>query len=112
MLFRLLRFGNVLDEHWHGRDRFAHGADTRCPCPLPGDVRCYAIAGTLSTETGPRLRGDGMVPVESALGVHTRSELDLAFPEAQRWLALGIGHIDLLGAPAVYAKLRDWLAPA
>jgi pimeloyl-ACP methyl ester carboxylesterase len=107
-----LRFGNVLDEHWHGRDRFAHGVDTRCPCPLPGDIRCYAIAGTLSTETGPRLRSDGMVPVESALGVHTRSELDLAFPEAQRWLALGIGHIDLLGAPAVYAKIRDWLAPA
>src|SRR5688572_2486417 len=43
-----LRFGNVLDEHWQGRDRFAHGADPRCACPLPAGVRCYAIAGTLS----------------------------------------------------------------
>ena len=104
-----LRFGNVLHEHWHGRDRFAHGADTRCPCPLPGGDRCYAIAGTLSTELGPRLRSDGMVPVESALGTHARPELCLAFPETHRWIALGTGHIELLGAPAVYATIRDWL---
>jgi pimeloyl-ACP methyl ester carboxylesterase len=105
-----LRFGNVLDEHWQGRDRFAHGPDPRSSCGLPDGVRCYAIAGTLSAEAGPRLRSDGMVPVESALGVHTRPELCLAFPEAQRWIALGTGHIDLLGAPAVYARIRDWLA--
>jgi pimeloyl-ACP methyl ester carboxylesterase len=104
-----LRFGNVLDEHWHGRDRFAHGADPRCACPLPDGIRCYAIAGTLSAETGPRLRSDGMVPVESALGVHERAELHLPFPEAGQWIALGTGHIDLLGAPAVYEKIRDWL---
>ncbi|HEY5926880.1 MAG TPA: alpha/beta hydrolase [Kofleriaceae bacterium] len=105
-----LRFGNVLDEHWQGRDRFAHGADPRCACPLPDGVRCYAIAGTLSAETGQRLRGDGIVPVESALGVHERAELHLPFPEARQWIALGTGHIDLLGAPAVYEKIRDWLS--
>jgi pimeloyl-ACP methyl ester carboxylesterase len=105
-----LRFGNVLDEHWHGRDRFAHGNDPRCACPLPEGVRCYAIAGSLSAETGARLRGDGMVPVESALGVHERAELHLPFPETQRWVALGTGHIDLLCAPAVYEKIRDWLS--
>lgn len=105
-----LRFGNVLDEHWQGRDRFAHGADSRSSCPLPVGVRCYAIAGTLSTQAGPRLRGDGMVPVESALGIHGRPELDLAFPEAHRFIAYGTGHIDLLGAPAVYDTMHDWLA--
>lgn len=107
-----LRFGNVLDEHWQGRDRFAHGTDPRSSCDLPDGVRCYAIAGTLSPEPGPRLRSDGMVPVESALGVHPRPEHCLAFPEHRRWTALGTGHIDLLGAPAVYAKIRDWLADA
>ena len=105
-----LRFGNMLDEHWQGRDRFAHSSDPRSSCRLPDGVRCYAIAGTLSTEAGPRLRGDGMVPVESALGVHARPELCLTFPETQRWIAYGTGHIDLLGAPAVYARIRDWLA--
>jgi pimeloyl-ACP methyl ester carboxylesterase len=104
-----LRFGNVLDEHWQGRDRFAHGRDTRSPCALPDGVRCYAIAGTLSTELGSRLRSDGLVPVESALGIHA-SAVCLAFPESHRSIALGTGHIDLLGAPAVYATIRDWLA--
>ncbi len=105
-----LRFGNVLDEHWHRRDRFAHGPDPRCPCPLPDGVRCYAIAGTLSTEMGPRLRGDGMVPVDSALGTHASPALCLDFPETQRSIALGTGHIDLLNAPSVYATIRAWLA--
>jgi pimeloyl-ACP methyl ester carboxylesterase len=105
-----LRYGNVLDEHWYGRDRFEHGADKRSTCPLPAGVRCYAIAGTLSTEAGAQLRGDGMVPVDSALGIHARPELHLGFPDAQHWIALGTGHIDLLGAPAVYEKIRDWLS--
>jgi hypothetical protein len=105
-----LRFGNVIDEHWHGRDRFAHGSDPRTACPLPGGVRCYAIAGTLSMQAGSRLRSDGMVPVESALGIHARPELDLAFPEAHRFIAFGTGHVDLLGAPAVYATMRGWVS--
>jgi pimeloyl-ACP methyl ester carboxylesterase len=104
-----LRYGNVLDEHWQGRDRFAHGRDPRSACALPGSVPFYAIAGTLSTELGPRPRSDGLVPVESALGVHARPELCLAYPEAHRSIAVGTGHIDLLGA-SVYPVLRDWLA--
>lgn len=104
-----LRFGNVLDEHWDGHDRFAQGHDTRSPCALPDGVRCYAIAGTLSTTMAPRLRSDGLVPVDSALGIHARPELCVAFPEAHRSIALGTGHIDLLGAPAVYTTIRDWL---
>lgn len=104
-----LRYGNVLDEHWHGRDRFAHGRDPRSACPVPDGVGFYAIAGTLSTELGPRLRSDGLVPVDSALGVHSRPELCLAFPETHRSIALGTGHIELLGA-SVYPVIRDWLA--
>lgn len=107
-----LRHGNVLDEHWQGRDRFADGADARTSCTLPAGVRCYAIAGTRSTAPGPRLRDDGIVPVASALGDHARAELDLGIPGARRWIALGARHLDLLGAPAVYAKIRDWLDAA
>ncbi|MBX3157509.1 MAG: alpha/beta hydrolase [Deltaproteobacteria bacterium] len=104
-----LRFGNVLDEHWQGRDRFERGTDTRTPCPLPAGVRCYALAGTLSAEDGPHLRGDGLVPVDSALGKHARPELCLAFPAAQCRIAFGTGHVDLLGA-SVYPTLHGWLA--
>jgi hypothetical protein len=67
------------------------------------------MAGTLSTKRGPRLRGDGLVPVDSALGIHASSERCLAFPEPHRAIALGTGHIELLGA-RVYPTLRDWLA--
>jgi pimeloyl-ACP methyl ester carboxylesterase len=104
-----LRYGNVLDEHWQGRDRFEPGGDTRTPCALPTNVRCCAIAGTLSTKDGPRLRGDGLVPVDSALGRHARPELHLGFPEEQCRIAFGTGHLHLLGEP-VYATLHGWLA--
>jgi hypothetical protein len=100
----------VIDEHWQGRDRFAHSSDTRSPCELPSEIPCYAIAGTSSTAIGSQLRTDGLVPVESALGIHARPELTLAFPGAHRWIALGTGHLDLLGSPAVYATIRGWLA--
>ncbi len=101
-----LRFGNVLDEHWQGRDRFEHADDDRRPLALPSDVRCYAIAGT----TGERSRSDGMVPVASALGTHALPEQTLGFPEAHRSIAVGVGHIELLAAPAVYETIKGWLA--
>lgn len=105
-----LRFGNVLDEHWQGHDRFDHHGDPRSSLELPAGVACYAIAGTLATAPADRLPGDGLVPVASALGVHPDPALDLGFPEAHRSIALGTAHIEMLGAPAVYAAIRSWLA--
>jgi hypothetical protein len=105
-----LRFGNVLDEHWLGHDRFAHRADQRRPLALPDGVACYALAATLATEPAERLPGDGLVPVDSALGRHPVAALNLGFPEAHTSIALATGHLDLLCAPGVYATLRGWLA--
>ena len=104
-----LRFGNVLDEHWLGRDRFELAGDTRKELKLPAGVECYAIAGTTSAEGGSNAFGDGLVPVESALGRHDHSHMTLAFPEEHQWVAYGVGHMDLLSRPEVYAKLRAWL---
>ena len=107
-----LRFGNVLDEHWQGRDRFAHGSDLRTPLPLPARVDCYAIAATTDPPgRAARRPTDGLVPVDSALGRHARPELTLAFPEGHRWIAHGMTHLDLLCRPEVYARLGCWLAP-
>jgi len=105
-----LRFGNVLDEHWHGHDRFAHRGDRRRSLALPAGVACYAIAGTLATGAADRLPGDGLVPVASALGVHPDPALTLGFPDAHRWIALGTRHTDLLASPAVHATMRTWLS--
>jgi pimeloyl-ACP methyl ester carboxylesterase len=105
-----LRYGNVLDEHWQGVDRHAPGTDLRRPLELPRGVACYAVAGTLGGDAGRRSSSDGLVSVASALGIHERPELTLAFPDGRRWIASGTGHIGLLGAPEVYQTLRAWLA--
>lgn len=105
-----MRFGNVLDSHWHGRDRFARGADPRRELELPEGVECYAIAGTTATEPSETLPSDSIVPVDSALGRHPRPELSLRFAESNRWIALGRKHLDLLSDPEVYEKVRAWLS--
>jgi pimeloyl-ACP methyl ester carboxylesterase len=105
-----LRFGNVLDEHWVGRDRFAMGGDQRAEVSLPAGVDCYAIAGTTSPEGESPPSGDGLVPVDSALGRHDASHLTLGLPGSHVWIAHGTGHMALLSSPEVYAKLRSWLA--
>ncbi|CAN5383506.1 permease [soil metagenome] len=104
-----LRHGNVQDEHWFGRDRFARGADPRGEIALPLGVACYAIAGTTSPEGDRNVRSDGMVPVSSALGQHDASHLVLAFPESHKWVAHGVSHLDLMSRAEVYAKIREWL---
>jgi pimeloyl-ACP methyl ester carboxylesterase len=104
-----MRFGNVLDEHWKGRDRFARGPDPRGPMKLPDGVACYAIAATTAPQPGPKLPGDGLVPVDSALGRHESPELALGFPEAHRWIGFGMSHLDLLSRTEVYATIVRWL---
>jgi len=104
-----LRYGNVLDEHWQGRDRFARSRDTRTPLALPDGVDCYAIAASTSAQSARRPSGDGLVSVDGALGRHARPELALAFPDAHQWIGFGMGHLDLLGRPEVYETIRRWL---
>jgi pimeloyl-ACP methyl ester carboxylesterase len=105
-----MRFGSVLDEDWQDRDRFAFGDDCRSPLPLPEGVRCYTIAATTAPEAGPKLPGDGLVPVDSALGRCKRPELTLDFPEEHQRIVFGTKHLDLLDHPEVYAQIASWLA--
>ncbi|MHB8877652.1 MAG: esterase/lipase family protein [Myxococcaceae bacterium] len=108
-----LRFGNVVDEDWEGRDRFERAKDQRRPVPLPEGVKCYAIAGTNGKKEGDLtdwLVGDGLVPLSSALGRHEEAARTLGFPESRQWIARGVGHQDLLSRPEVYERLKAWLA--
>jgi pimeloyl-ACP methyl ester carboxylesterase len=104
-----LRFGNVVDEHWQGRDRFAFGSDSRSPLKLPEGVDCYAVAATTTAQGCAKPSGDGMVSVDSALGRHQKAELCLAFPEAHQWTGFDMGHIELLNRAEVYETVRRWL---
>ncbi len=108
-----LRHGNLLDEDWVGRDRFARGADRRQPVPLPEGVACYAVATSVGAKTRDlkdRLLGDGLVPLDSALGRHTDPARCLELGEGHTWTGWGINHMALLGDPKVAAQLRSWLS--
>jgi pimeloyl-ACP methyl ester carboxylesterase len=105
-----LGFGNILDEHWAGRDRFRAAGDVRSVLSLPKGVDCYAIAATRSTEPMKKLPGDGLVPIDSALGRHEKPELTLPFPAEHQWIGFGLRHLDLLDGPEVYATIRSWLS--
>lgn len=110
-----LRFGNLVDEDWEGEDRFARAGDRRHPVPLPEGVACYAVAATMKPRggrVGELVAGDGLVPLDSALGRHRNAKLALDFEEGRRFISSDTGHFDLLCRPEVYARLRQWLAPA
>jgi pimeloyl-ACP methyl ester carboxylesterase len=107
-----LRYGSVLEEDWKDRDRFAREGDCRHPAPLPERVACFAIAATMSKQRGvsdERLAGDGLVPLQSALGRHERPEFDLHFPADRQWIVCATGHLGLLNSDAVSAQLMRWL---
>jgi hypothetical protein len=120
-----LRHGNVRDEDWQGHDRFAHGHDLRTPLPLPNGVRCHAVAATTAAADEVRsasgssahaaarwaqLPGDGLVPLDSALGRHADPRYALEVPSDDCWIAPETGHLELLSSRVVYDHVRDWLA--
>ncbi len=105
-----LRHGNTRDED--SREAAAGGArDHRSPLPLPAGVRCHAVAASLQEAPGipgSRVRGDGLVPVASALGRHHRAVFQLGFAAADTYLAYGTSHFGLLDSDAVARKLIAW----
>lgn len=99
-----LRHASLIEADW-GR----HSA-----LPLPAGVACYAVAA-ITAKDGKSLSantlGDGLVPLNSALGRHREAGRSLAFPPERQWLIPGTGHLALLSEPAVLARLKEWLSP-
>jgi len=81
--------------------------------PLPAGVKCFALAATLASRRSvlsERLIGDGLVPLNSALGLHKDPGQALSFVESDQSILYRTGHLELLNRPEVYDKLRAWLA--
>ena len=109
-----LRFGYVLDEDWHGHDRFHRKPDSRQRVPLPQGVACYSVAATTAAKRSllaDRLIGDGLVPLHSALGHHRDAKRRLDFPKSSQWIAYQTSHMALLNHPEVAAHILRWLRP-
>ena len=115
-----LRFGNVLEADWQQADRFESAPDTRQILALPAGVACYAVAATTVAQgAGPlapirdalsrTLVGDGLVPLESALGRHEDPRRSLALAQQNQWIAQGMNHMELLTRPEVTRQLVRWL---
>lgn len=107
-----LRHGDILDEDWQHGNRFAHAKAKKGAMSLPQGVQCFAMAVSLSkAEGGPRkpLLGDGLVPLQSALGRKRDGSRSLNLPASQQWVGYGMNHLDLLNDAKVYGQLRQWL---
>lgn len=107
-----LRHGNLLDEDWAPHGRFAVASDTRTPVPLPPGVACYAIAAVAQPQPGALLSqwvGDGLVPLDSALGRHAHAAFDLALPPTHTRTFYTTTHLGLLREPAVFDQMAQWM---
>lgn len=116
-----LRHGYVLPHDWQAsphprkwQQAVHRHADNRTPLPLPEGVVCYTVAATLASQRGllaERLTGDGLVPLNSALGKHNDPAHRLAFAPDHQCVLYRTGHVELLSSPKVTAQLEQWLAP-
>ena len=108
-------FTRLANKRSAGISDLRHGSITFEPkdfVPLPTGVECFAMAASLAKKPSrihQRLIGDGLVPVDSALGNHRDRTRNLEIPESHQWLGYETGHIELLGCGEVYAQLREWL---
>ena len=111
-----LRFGHVLDSDWQDQDRFKsktkqEQAD-REHLPLPEGVACFTVAATLAAKRSllaDRLIGDGLVPLNSALGVHRDPSHSLVFAKSSQLIVYRTSHMALLGSSEVSEQLLTWL---
>ncbi len=106
-----LRHGALLDEEWDGKDRFAHRPAPNRGVPLPEGLRAYALAATTGSRSapGPRVMGDRLVPLASALGRHPSKARDLGIPPENQWVGTHMHHLDLLSSPEAGARMVRWL---
>jgi pimeloyl-ACP methyl ester carboxylesterase len=110
-----LRHGHVQEADWRspgGQGWRAGFEDRRVPLPLPEGVDCFAVAATLAGQRGllaDRLTGDGLVPLNSALGQHADARRRLVFAKPSQRIVYRTGHLDLLSSPLVAEQLLSWL---
>jgi pimeloyl-ACP methyl ester carboxylesterase len=108
---RDLRQGSLVDADWRDRDRDAVRAEACQEVPLlDGATHCFVAATLTSDPRHPlaRLVGDCLVLEGSASG---RSRTRCLPFESEHGMVLGgTHHLALLNHPAVFERLRDWLA--
>ena len=114
-----LRFGYCLGSDWQGESRFKPTSKQeqvdREYLPLPKEtegVACFVVAATLAAKRSllaDRLIGDGLVPLNSALGKHDDPARSLVFAKSSQMVVYRTNHMALLGSSEVSEQLLTWL---
>jgi pimeloyl-ACP methyl ester carboxylesterase len=108
---RDLRQGSLVDADWQGRDPDALRAVACREVPLiEGATHCFVAATITRSGRHPlgRLLGDCLVLEPSASGHSGTRRIPF---EAEHGMHLGgAHHLALLNHPAVYERMREWLA--
>jgi pimeloyl-ACP methyl ester carboxylesterase len=108
-----LRHGYIVESDAHSERPFDFASDQRKPIPLPDGVACFAIATTSSASPNSinkQLVGDGLVPLNSALGIHENEAFNLDFKPENQWVGNNISHLGLLGNKTIYDVIQRWLS--
>ncbi|MBT8115674.1 MAG: GPI inositol-deacylase [Arenicella sp.] len=108
-----LRFGNLLDEDWHGQICGQATPDARRPVPLLKSVDYYFIAATIGQNqhdlTGHAF-GDLLVRSGSAIGDHAESHRALDINPANCRILHRRNHFDLLTDGIVQDQIIEWFS--
>jgi len=93
-----LRHGQVIDD----------GAEAAA---LPSGLNVFLLAASRQAveDIGKRPSGDGLVPVDSALGLGPDPSRALQVPASNRATVYSHGHFDLLSSAEVAGHLQRWL---
>lgn len=106
-----LRYANLVDEDWIGRNPDAVLVDSRTDTPLRASVDHYVAVGTLTRQENHVLAlmiGDGLVRVPSGTGnANVKGQLELPAGNVARFP--GLHHMQLGHHPDVYAQIETWL---
>ncbi len=108
-----LRHGSLCDEDWIDKHRFTLNALPPKIIPLPEQVACYMVAGNAGEKRWwltDKLIGDGLVPLDSALGHHRDARRAISVPKHRQWVADNTHHLQLLSCSRLYSTLRQWFA--
>jgi len=110
-----LRYGYLRDADWQHPEANVVGVDTRRPVPLPNPDTTYLMAATNGSRRGDlkdRMLGDGLVPLDSALGRHPNPAMALQVPPTNQYVMYDTHHFELLHHPDAYRQIHIWMALA
>ena len=74
-------------------------------------MRWRPRSASVAASLADKLVGDGLVPLDSALGHHRLPRTPCDSAERQ-WIGYEMGHLDLLGRPEVHPQLARRLSGA